>query len=59
MVPGLGCLYIWDLGVSFKTVMTSVTTLYLVDFKNNIDQFFCKIYLLIIDFKSKDLKLDC
>ena len=28
MVPGLGCLYIWDLGVSFKTVMTSVTTLY-------------------------------
>ena len=33
MVPGLVCLYIWDLGVSFKTVMTSVTTLY-----NNFDE---------------------
>ena len=32
MVPGLGCLYIWDLGVSFKTVMTSVTTLYNAEF---------------------------
>ena len=30
MTPGLGCLYISDLGVSFKNVMTSVTALYMV-----------------------------
>ena len=36
MIFGLGCLFIWDLGVSFKNVMTSVTTLYTYDEKNRV-----------------------